>query len=140
MMVIEITLAVLLSLAISLGLNRVMLALAPRLGLMDEPGERRIHAKAIPRAGGIAIWLTFLLVIGGILATGWLKGGGDLSWSWFLAFVAGSGILLVAGFFDDRNGLNPWVKLGCTRAGTDGFFPAQSIPNRDLSRRVAACL
>ena len=54
-MYIKLTLAALLSLVISLGLNRVMLALAPRLGLMDEPGERRIHAKVIPRAGGIAI-------------------------------------------------------------------------------------
>ena len=110
-MILEFTLTVLVALALSLGLNRLMLALAPRLGLMDQPGMRRIHAKAIPRAGGIAIWLTFLLVIGGGLASGLLKSGGQLSWEWLGAIAAGSGVLMVAGFLDDRAGLSPWVKL-----------------------------
>src|SRR5512137_1795029 len=111
-MVIELTLAAFLALAVSLALNRVMLAVAPKLGLMDEPGERRIHSTAIPRAGGIAIWLSFLLVIGLGHATGLLKSDGQLSWQWYGAFVAGSAVLLVAGYFDDREGLSPWVKLG----------------------------
>jgi UDP-N-acetylmuramyl pentapeptide phosphotransferase/UDP-N-acetylglucosamine-1-phosphate transferase len=111
-MYIKLTLAALLSLVISLGLNRVMLTLAPRLGLMDEPGERRIHAKVIPRAGGIAIWLSFLIVIGGGLASGWLQQDGHVSWLWLGAFAAGSAVLMVAGFIDDRSGLSPWLKLG----------------------------
>jgi len=110
-MILEFTLAVLVSLVLSLGLNRLMLVVAPRLGLMDEPGERRIHAKAIPRAGGIAIWLSFLLVIGGGLATGYLKEIGHVSWVWLRAFTAGSAVLMVTGFFDDRRGLSPWLKL-----------------------------
>ncbi len=132
-MLIPLTLAVLLSLAISLILNRFMLGVAPRLGLMDEPGERRIHSQAIPRAGGIAIWLSFLLMIGGILASGWLKVGGQLSWDWFGAFVAGSTVLIVAGILDDRKGLPPLVKLGThflapvvfflIHPMTSGFFP-----------------
>lgn len=122
-MILEFTLAALLALALSLALNRVMLFVAPRLGLMDEPGERRIHTNVIPRAGGIAIWLTFLLVVSGALATGWVKGSGTLSWTWLTAFAAGSGILMVAGFFDDRDGLSPWVKL-CAHvlAPTTCFF------------------
>lgn len=110
-MILEFTLAMLLALAISLVLNRVMLTLAPQLGLMDEPGERRIHVQAIPRAGGIAIWLTFLLVLGGGLASGWLQESGHVSWSWLGAFAAGSAVLMITGFFDDRAGLSPWVKL-----------------------------
>jgi len=110
-MAIEITLAALAALALSLLLNKVMLGLAPRLGLMDEPGERRIHSKAIPRAGGIAIWFSFVLVIGGGLCTGLLGFGKLLTWPWFMAFVAGSGVLMVAGFLDDRKGLSPWLKL-----------------------------
>ena len=110
-MILEFTLTVLLALALSLGLNRLMLVLAPRLGLMDQPGVRRIHATAGPRAGGIAIWLTFLLVIGGGLASGLLKNHGQLSWAWLGAIAAGSAVLMVAGFLDDRAGLSPWVKL-----------------------------
>jgi len=121
-LVIEFTIAVLLSLALSLSLNRVMLSLAPRLGLMDEPGERRIHSKPIPRAGGIAIWLSFMLVVCGILATRWLGKSEQLSWSWMGAFAAGSGILLVAGFLDDRKGLTPWVKLGAHILAPTVFF------------------
>lgn len=121
-MVIELTFAFILALAISLGLNRVMLTLAPRLGLMDQPGERRIHSQPIPRAGGIAIWVTFLLVISVGLASGILNGGGNLSWAWFRAFAAGSAVLMVAGFLDDRTGLRPVVKLGAHFLAPTVFF------------------
>ena len=121
-MVIELTFAFLISLAISLGLNRMMLAIAPCLGLMDQPGERRIHSHPIPRAGGIAIWLTFLLVISLGLTSGVLEDGGDLTWSWFRAFMAGSAVLMVAGFLDYRAGLSPWVKLGAHVLAPTVFF------------------
>jgi UDP-GlcNAc:undecaprenyl-phosphate GlcNAc-1-phosphate transferase len=112
-MVIELLFAVLLALLISLVLNRLMLVLAPRLGLMDEPGEdRRIHSTAIPRAGGIAIWLTFLLVTFGVLASRWFQDFGQLSWTWLGAFAAGSSVLMIAGFVDDKVGLRAVVKLG----------------------------
>lgn len=122
------TIFFLLALALSLGLNRLMMAVAPRLGLMDKPGARRIHAKAIPRAGGIAIWLSFLLVFSGALASGWLtKSGQDTwngpeMWSWLAAFAAGSAVLMIAGVFDDRAGLSPWVKLGSHCLAPAVFF------------------
>ena len=118
----ELIIAVLVSLAISLGLNRLMLAVAPSLGLMDQPGERRIHSHPIPRAGGIAIWLTFLVVVGLGLTSGVMKGGGSLSWAWFGAFVAGSSVLMVAGFLDDRMGLPPLVKLSAHALAPLVFF------------------
>ena len=121
-MLLDLTLAVVLALALSLGLTRVMLALAPRLGLMDQPGTRRIHATAIPRAGGVAIWLSFLLIIGGGLATGWLRASGPLSWPWLGAFAAGSAVLMVAGVVDDRSGLSPWVKLAAHVLAPAVFF------------------
>jgi UDP-GlcNAc:undecaprenyl-phosphate/decaprenyl-phosphate GlcNAc-1-phosphate transferase len=121
-MIIELTFAFVLSLAISLGLNRLMLAIAPSLGLMDQPGERRIHSHPIPRAGGIAIWLTFLLVVCLGFASGVLSDGGNLTWSWFGAFVAGSAVLMVTGFFDDRRGLSPLLKLGAHFLAPTVFF------------------
>ena len=121
-MIVSSLIAVALALGVSLILNRAMLSLAPRLGLMDQPGERRIHSTPIPRAGGIAIWLTFLLVIGGGLASGWLKPSGHLSWSWLGAFTAGSLVLMVTGFFDDRSGLSPLVKLAAHALAPTLFF------------------
>lgn len=126
-MVLELIIVVALALAVSLGLNRVMLAVAPRLGLMDEPGERRIHAAPIPRAGGIAIWLSFLLVIGGGLASGFLQSSGYLSWSWLGAFGAGSLVLMVTGFIDDRSGLRPLVKLAAHALAPTVFFLIRPI-------------
>ena len=121
-MYLHLILAVLSALALSVGMNRLMMLLAPHLGLLDQPGERRIHQTAIPRAGGWAIWLSFLLVIGGGLASGWLHSGGPLSWAWLGAFAASSAVLMVAGFFDDRAGLSPWVKLGMHILAPSVFF------------------
>jgi len=116
------SLAVLSAVVLSLGLNRLMILLAPRLGLMDQPGTRRIHQTPIPRAGGLAIWLSFLLVIAGGLASGWLKPGGPLSWSWLSAFAASSTLLIAPGVLDDRKGLSPWVKLGMHILAPAVFF------------------
>jgi UDP-N-acetylmuramyl pentapeptide phosphotransferase/UDP-N-acetylglucosamine-1-phosphate transferase len=110
------------ALALSLVLNRAMLRLAPRLGLMDQPGARRIHATPIPRAGGIAIWLSFMVVIAGGLASGLFGSGRNLSWSWLAAFAAGSLVLMAAGVLDDRKGLPPLVKLAAHGLAPAVFF------------------
>ncbi len=133
-MYVEILTSFLLALALSLVLTRVMLAVAPRLGLMDQPGERRIHSTAIPRAGGLAIWLTFMVVMTIGMATPLMADGGNLSWHWLGAFMAGSLVLVVAGIVDDRKGLPPLMKLGAhvlapvlffwIRPMSSGFFPA----------------
>ena len=117
------------ALALSLVLNRVMLAVAPRLGLMDEPGERRIHAKPIPRAGGVAIWLSFMLVMVLQLSLRPLPDSGNLSWNWLGAFAAGSAVLMVAGIADDRRGLSPWVKLGAHALAPTVFFLIHPVRN-----------
>ena len=95
---------------ISLGMSRLMIAVGPSLGLMDQPDERRIHKKAVPRAGGIAIWISFVVAV-------WL---GD--WlglidcaavsAYFFPFLAASSVLLVVGIMDDRGGIRAWMKLG----------------------------
>jgi UDP-N-acetylmuramyl pentapeptide phosphotransferase/UDP-N-acetylglucosamine-1-phosphate transferase len=121
-MIVEFSIAIFLALGLSLLLNRVMMRVAPYLGLMDQPGVRRIHDKPIPRAGGIAIWLSFLIVLAGVLATGWIPSAGQLSWSWLGAFAAASSVLMVVGFFDDRAGLPPWVKLAAHILTSALFF------------------
>ena len=122
MMWTEILVAFVVSLALSLGLNQAMLTLAPRFGLIDQPGERRIHSAPIPRAGGIAVWLGFMITLGVGLASGWFKIGGNLSWNWFAAFAAGSSVLMVAGIIDDRSGMRALVKLGAHILAPAVFF------------------
>ena len=48
---------------ISFVLTPVVRSLAKKIGVMDLPGERKMHGKPIPRLGGLAIFATFYLVL-----------------------------------------------------------------------------
>lgn len=97
-------------LLLSLALNRLMIRVAPALGLMDQPGERRVHESPVPRAGGIAVWLSFLTCMwAGRL---WFpQGFGGVLSQQLPAFTIASALLMTVGVIDDRCGLRPWIKL-----------------------------
>ena len=104
--------AILVAFLLSLALNRLMIAVASKLGLMDHPDERRVHSTPIPRAGGLAIWLAFL--------------GVTYSCEYFVpslhsllpkqtmdAFALASLVLVAVGVIDDRHGMPAkWKLLG----------------------------
>jgi len=96
--------------ALSLALTRLMITLGPRLGLMDEPDDRRIHQIPIPRAGGIAIWLSFLGAawLCKVFHPGVLEGA---QYQQFWVFSISSALLVVVGFIDDSRGMRASVKL-----------------------------
>ncbi|MCA1714611.1 MAG: glycosyltransferase family 4 protein [Gammaproteobacteria bacterium] len=79
---------------------------ALRRQLLDQPGERRSHAIATPRGGGLSI------VVAGLVALVWLALR-EPSQTIFLGTV-GIGLVLVAGigWRDDHRPLSPWVRLG----------------------------
>ena len=80
------------------------------LGLVDEPSQRRIHTRPIPRCGGIAVFLaTHLTISGFILSVNEYGIGQFILW---LELLLGSGILLIIGLLDDKYSLSAWVKLG----------------------------
>ena len=108
-MIALLTTAFFVALAISLLLTRIMIRLGPKLGLIDEPGERRIHVKPVPRAGGIAVFLTFVITVFGVQSFSELSG--QLSFEWFKAFATASLLLVIVGILDDRWGVNAWLKL-----------------------------
>ena len=51
------------SFALGVGLCALTRRLAPRLGLVDKPGGRKAHARVTPLGGGVAIWLTMVVVL-----------------------------------------------------------------------------
>lgn len=51
------------SLLLSLLLTPLCAEMALKIGMMDNPGSRKIHGKAIPYGGGLSIWLTMLLTL-----------------------------------------------------------------------------
>lgn len=78
--------------------------LAFKIGAVDKPqkNSRKIHHKIMPTAGGVAIYLAFLITT--------LIFVSDHSISyWGLIFA--STLVLVVGLIDDIRGLNAWVKL-----------------------------
>ena len=96
------------SLALSLVLVPVALAVALRFGLFDHPGPAKSHSEAVPYLGGAAIVvsLTLVVVIGNLVDPP--PSGLDQ-----LAGFLGLGVLLaVVGLIDDLGkGLTPWLRL-----------------------------
>ena len=95
---------------VSMILTRILIAVGPRLGLMDEPGERRVHLTPVPRAGGLAIWMAFTIVLwaaDAIFPNLFVGHHHTKNIAWTIS----SAILILVGFIDDRTGLKPLVKL-----------------------------
>ena len=89
------------AMAISMALIPVMMRLAPRLGMVDLPDARKVHASPIPRVGGVGI------VLGAVIAAViWVPLDTTLS-SWLL----GSLVLLGFGVWDDAAELGHYVKF-----------------------------
>ena len=86
--------------------------LALRLGIVDHPDEsRKLHPTAVPRIGGVAVFLSYLLAFGAT-AFGFLKldlmiPTGPLSLGLLLAIS----VVFVTGLLDDVFQLRPWQKL-----------------------------
>jgi UDP-N-acetylmuramyl pentapeptide phosphotransferase/UDP-N-acetylglucosamine-1-phosphate transferase len=106
----EAVVLIFLGFGVSLGLNFLMIHLGPRLGLMDQPGERRVHSTPVARAGGIAIWSCFLAItyLGKACLPQLFNGGIS---DYFNAFAISSALLMFVGVIDDRQGLPAIVKL-----------------------------
>lgn len=100
--------------AVSLILTRVGIAVLPFFGFMDIPKGRHIHAKPVPRGGGIAIVLAFFFGLGlYLLQTGWGDLAANKALMRFLRVFWLPCILIFAtGVLDDRYDLKSWFKLG----------------------------
>ena len=89
------------SLLICMALIPPLRLLADRFHIMDQPGERKVHAHPVPRVGGIAF------AIGACASIAWW-GPKD---STTLSVLLGSVIILGFGVWDDRVNLGYRVKL-----------------------------
>ncbi len=87
------------ALVVSLVATPVVRTLSVRLGVVDHPGERKIHALPIPLLGGVAVYLAFVLAVvflGGDHPGGYLRQ--------MAAIVAGATLVAAVGFWDDSGG------------------------------------
>ncbi len=98
----------LIALSISWWLTPEIRARALRLGLVDKPDEeRRIHKVPIPRLGGVAIFISFVLTITlMIVITGLFPRQDGLA-----GIAVGGTLIFVLGLLDDLESLPAKVKL-----------------------------
>src|SRR3990167_4578918 len=100
---------------ISGGLTYYVKILAEKFKWFDYPSPRKVHAKPVPRLGGVAIVIAFLIVL-----IGYTLASDRLNFSGFqilhidkrlVGVLLGLIILLIVGIFDDIRGVKPWKKL-----------------------------
>lgn len=85
--------------------------IAPRLGLVDEPDERRIHKVPIPRCGGIAVFVATHLALMFVFLGPWRNLAGSIHLKEWIMIMIGSLALLLIGILDDHGDMRAWVKL-----------------------------
>jgi UDP-GlcNAc:undecaprenyl-phosphate GlcNAc-1-phosphate transferase len=123
------------ALSFSLTGTWLMRRVAPRLGLMDRPGIRKVHVEPKPMGGGIAIWGSFVFTVGAAylaawaIRRGWVEVGawlphivtlhldGMFSRARLVALLLGlATIVMVMGLVDDRRGLSYMLRLAIEAA------------------------
>ncbi len=86
-------------------LTFLVMKLAAKLGITDKPdADRKIHGRAVPLLGGLAIFAAFFVILYFVhdkLLTG------NLEPRHWLGFFIGAGFLMIGGFLDDKYNLKP---------------------------------
>src|SRR5438477_9256813 len=96
-------LAFFIALLASLMLTLPVRALALRVGMVDLPGPRKVHARPIPLLGGLAMYGAVLLAI--------LFAFDGPARAQSAGIVTGASLVAAVGFLDDRGWLHHQVKL-----------------------------
>ena len=89
------------AMAVVWALTPVVAGFARRVGAMDEPAARKIHAVATPRLGGIAIFFGVMIPSLFFLSDDRTVRG----------ILLGACLVTLVGFLDDVRGMSPLVKL-----------------------------
>lgn len=84
---------------------------ASRYGVLDFPGERKVHEGIIPRFGGVAIFASFVFAIAGYYLCFHPSVWAALSGDRVLVFAAAGNLVFAVGVYDDLRGTNAWVKF-----------------------------
>ncbi len=92
-------------------LTYLVKAFCYKVGWLDKPAARRVHTKAVPRLGGVAMFLAFAIVSLLFYTPGpnLNAHANELTIYWLL--IAGGALMVLVHAYDDILGLSPWPKL-----------------------------
>jgi len=102
------------SLLLSFVLTKYVRDLANAHGWVAAPAlERHLHNRPLPRFGGIAIFLSFLLTFAIALPVGWhhLAVSFGLSFQTLLTILLPGCLIFALGIYDDIHSVNPYTKV-----------------------------
>ncbi|WP_449537824.1 glycosyltransferase family 4 protein [Ferdinandcohnia sp. Marseille-Q9671] len=91
----------LICLIVSILITPLVIRFAIKIGATDKPNQRKVHQKIMPRLGGLAIFLSFLM--------GYLILQPESPYKW--PILIGAIIIIITGFLDDIYELSPKLKL-----------------------------
>jgi UDP-GlcNAc:undecaprenyl-phosphate GlcNAc-1-phosphate transferase len=91
------------ALLLVLGTTPLVRRVASRLGMVDQPAGRRVHLSPVPRLGGLAIYVGFILAL--------VLFGGDWVVPQAVSILIGATLVSFLGIWDDRWGVRPVLKL-----------------------------
>jgi UDP-GlcNAc:undecaprenyl-phosphate/decaprenyl-phosphate GlcNAc-1-phosphate transferase len=91
------------ALLIAFGATPLARRIAPRLGVMDIPSPRKVHARPMPLLGGAAIVLASIATL--------LIFENRFEFQQLIGILFGAAWVSLLGIFDDRWGLRPILKL-----------------------------
>ena len=110
-MLIAVTFAI--ACVVALVVTPLVRSVGHRYGWLDQPEERKVHEVPIPRLGGVAMAVGFAVAIAvASVASPVLDPFGLGRISYVPAILAGVGILVGVGLFDDIRGMRAMAKLG----------------------------
>jgi UDP-GlcNAc:undecaprenyl-phosphate/decaprenyl-phosphate GlcNAc-1-phosphate transferase len=82
-----------------------------KVGWLDKPAARRVHTKAVPRLGGVAMFMAFIIASLLFYTPGpnLNAHANELTIYWLL--IAAGTLMVLVHAYDDVLGLGPWPKL-----------------------------
>ncbi|MCJ8012775.1 undecaprenyl/decaprenyl-phosphate alpha-N-acetylglucosaminyl 1-phosphate transferase [Paenibacillus sp. KQZ6P-2] len=98
------------SLVLALLLTPLVKKFAIKIGAVDVPNARKVHTKIMPRLGGLAIYLAFMLSLFAVLPFVW-DHFSIRDTNFIKAFLLGGSLIVLIGALDDRFELSAKVKL-----------------------------
>lgn len=104
--------------SLTLVLTPLALRLALRRGILDVPGEIKAQSSPVPYLGGVAIVVSFAVVLAGAAI---VRPPGDRLGE-LLAVLGLSVGLAFVGLLDDLRNLRPWIRLLAEVAGAVAFW------------------
>ena len=101
-----------LAVAVAAILTPVVARLARRKGWLDAPGQRKVHTRAVPRLGGVAVVVAFFAPVVGLglytnRVSSFLFRDGNL----VLGLCVGGLVIATLGVYDDLRGADARLKL-----------------------------